>query len=119
MLKRLTGQRAERQAERYLKSRGLKFVTRNWHCRHGEIDLIMHDEEFLIFVEVRMRSASTFADGATSVDHFKQIKLGHAAALFLSEQPRWQQHPCRFDVVGIDGKDGALSWIQNAFEVEA
>ena len=119
MLKRLIGQRAEQKAERFLKSQGLKLVTRNWHCRHGEIDLIMHDKEYLIFVEVRMRSASVFADGVTSVDHFKQLKLSRAAALFLSEQPRWQQHPCRFDVVGVAGENGSFNWIQNAFEVIA
>lgn len=118
MLKRLTGRRAEQQAERYLKSQGLKLIQRNWHCRHGEIDLIMHDDEYLVFVEVRMRSASVFADGAASVDHFKQTKLARAAAIFLSEQPRWQQHPCRFDVVGIEGGGGMVNWVQHAFEVD-
>ncbi|MEM7054350.1 MAG: YraN family protein [Pseudomonadota bacterium] len=119
MLKRRVGQRAERKAERYLKSQGLKLVTRNWHCRHGEIDLIMHDEEFLVFVEVRMRSASLFADGASSVDYFKQVKLGQAAAIFLSEQPKWQHHPCRFDVVGLAPESSSFNWVQNAFEVDA
>lgn len=118
MLKRLTGRRAEQKAERYLKSQGLKLVQRNWHCRHGEIDLIMRDDEYLVFVEVRMRSASAFADGVASVDHFKQVKLGQAAAIFLSEQPRWQQHPCRFDVIGIEGEGGSIHWIRNAFEVQ-
>ncbi len=119
MLKRLTGQRAELKAERHLKSKGLKLVARNWHCRQGELDLIMHDDEFLVFVEVRMRKASVFGGGLDSVDQFKQAKLGQAAALFLSGHPAWQQHPCRFDVVAIDRASGQIEWLQHAFELQA
>ncbi|MEM1080342.1 MAG: YraN family protein [Pseudomonadota bacterium] len=118
MLKRRTGRQGERAAERHLKKRGLTLVTRNWHCRHGEIDLIMHDDEYLVFVEVRLRSRSVFGGGLDSVDVFKQQRLTKAAALFLADQPRWQQHPCRFDVVGIERDSGKIDWLQHAFEAQ-
>jgi len=119
VFKRLTGQRGERQAEVFLKKNGLKLVARNWQCRHGEIDLVMHDREFLVFVEVRLRTPRGFANSAESVDVFKQRKLIQAASYFLASTPLWQSWPCRFDVVGIEGDTGELAWIDHAFEVES
>ena len=118
MLKRLIGQRGERQAERYLVRRGLRLVARNWHCRHGEIDLVMIDGDSLVFVEVRMRSPRGFGSGADSVHRGKQTRLIHAASMFLAEHPQWQDRPCRFDVLAIEGPDGDEAWIREAFEAD-
>ncbi|OZA41057.1 MAG: hypothetical protein B7X81_14500, partial [Hydrogenophilales bacterium 17-61-76] len=56
MLKTLLGQSAEARAEAFLVKQGLALVARNWHCRFGEIDLIMQDGATRVFVEVRLRS---------------------------------------------------------------
>ncbi|MDT8408359.1 MAG: YraN family protein [Wenzhouxiangellaceae bacterium] len=119
MFKRQIGDQGEQRAEAYLKANGLKLVARNWHCRHGEIDLIMFDDEYLIFVEVRLRTPKGFANSAESVDIFKQRKLIQAASYYLSTRPAWQTRPCRFDVVGIEGDTQEISWISHAFELEA
>lgn len=119
VLKRLAGQRSERQAERWLQRQGLKTLTRNWSCRHGEIDLVMIDQDSLVFVEVRMRSPRGFGSGADSVHSGKQIKLIHAASMFLADHPEWQDRPCRFDVLSIEGPAGREEWIQAAFEANA
>lgn len=118
MFKRDAGDASERRAERYLKRHGLKIVARNWHCRHGEIDLVMFDGEFLVFIEVRLRTPKGFANSAESVDVFKQRKLVQAASMFLACNPSWQDRPCRFDVVGIEGDTRELAWIRHAFEAE-
>lgn len=117
MFKRKAGDAGERRAEQFLKTNGLKIVARNWHCRHGEIDLVMFDDEYLVFVEVRLRTPRGFANSAESVDCFKQRKLAQAASMFLATNPSWQERPCRFDVVGIEGDSGELAWIRHAFEV--
>lgn len=119
MLKRLIGQRSEQQAERWLRGRGLTTVARNWSCRHGEIDLVMIDGDSLVFVEVRMRSPRGFGSGADSVHARKQARLVHAASMFLAEHAEWQERPCRFDVLSIDGPAGREEWIQDAFEADA
>ncbi len=36
-----------------LTQQGLKLVVSNYHCRYGEIDLIMQEGNTLVFVEVR------------------------------------------------------------------
>ncbi|MCP3669207.1 MAG: YraN family protein, partial [Gammaproteobacteria bacterium] len=52
---RKIGTEAEDLALEYLKQQGLTLLNRNYHCRRGEIDLIMQDGNFLVFVEVRYR----------------------------------------------------------------
>ena len=118
MFKRAAGDAGERRAEKFLARAGMKTVARNWHCRHGEIDLIMFDGEHLVFVEVRLRTPKGFASSAESVDVFKQRKLAQAASMFLTSNPNWHDHPCRFDVVGIEGDTRELAWIRGAFEVD-
>nr|WP_206212217.1 YraN family protein [Wenzhouxiangella sp. XN79A] len=112
----MIGQRGERQAERFLAMNGLRPVARNWHCRHGELDLVMLHDDTLVFVEVRMRSPRGFGDGVDSVHAGKQQRLANAAAMFLADHPEWQERPCRFDVIAIHGDSAEIDWLQNAFE---
>lgn len=109
----------EKLAETYLKDQGLELLKRNFHCRLGEIDLIMLDAGATVFVEVRYRSHRRFGGALETVDHRKQLKIQRAAGIFLSRQPQRACQPCRFDIVGIEGnaQDPSIQWIQAAFEV--
>lgn len=105
----------------YLRARHLRLITRNFRCRLGEIDLVMLDDECLVFVEVRYRKAGQFASAVESVDARKQRKLALAAAVFLSRKRHYTNYPVRFDVVAIDAVDNAtprLEWITDAFRPE-
>ena len=51
----IQGVNAEVACCNYLTSRGLKLIEKNFSCRLGEIDIIMHDKDILVFVEVRFR----------------------------------------------------------------
>jgi len=112
-LSSLLGQSAEKRAERLLAAHGLTCVARNWHCRFGEIDLIMQDGETRVFVEVRARSRADFGGAVASVTPAKQKKLIAAARLYLSTLNTLP--PCRFDVVALSG-DATPEWIKNAFD---
>lgn len=61
------GLEAEKLAATFLMNHGLKLVTQNYHCRFGEIDLIMMDAKTLVFIEVRLRSNQQFGDAGTSI----------------------------------------------------
>lgn len=116
------GKHGEQQAEHWLVSQGLMTIERNYRCRSGEIDLVMldpnpKDTEVLAFIEVRLRGPGAFVDSVDSVDVHKQRRLITAARHFLMTYPQWNNHACRFDVVGIDGKSGQLRWIPGAFEL--
>jgi len=52
------GAEAEVQARRYLEKQGLAFLTANYRCRYGELDLVMRDGGCLVFVEVRARRSA-------------------------------------------------------------
>jgi putative endonuclease len=107
---------AEDLACRHLLDQGLKLVTRNYRCRHGEIDLVMRDATTIAFVEVRLRSRSDFGSGAESVDARKQARLLSSAEHYLQRHATLQAD-CRFDVVSILGRGNnhQLEWIRNAF----
>ena len=44
--------RGEALALEYLEERGYTLVERNHRTRHGEIDLVMRDEETLVFIPI-------------------------------------------------------------------
>jgi putative endonuclease len=115
---RSLGSAAEQLACRYLQNRGLQPIERNYRCRHGEIDLVMLDDDCLVFVEVRYRSARTFSRAALTVDRRKQGKLVRTAEMFLVTRPGFVTHPARFDVIGVDASAGghrSVEWIRDAF----
>ncbi|MCH2338648.1 YraN family protein [Pseudomonas sp. NPDC047963] len=116
--KQTSGKLAEDFTLRYLETRGLRPICRNWSCRSGELDLVMLDGDTVVFVEVRYRRHAAWGGALESVDLRKQQKLIKAAQLFLLKESRWAKHPCRFDVVAISSnEDGAQpSWIRNAFD---
>ena len=115
------GEEGERDAEAFLRERGLELIQRNYRCRSGEIDLVMtapaeDDDELLVFVEVRRRGRGAQVSALDSVDKNKQRRLITAARHFLLEHPRWSEHRCRFDVVALESAEDRLLWVPAAFE---
>ncbi|MGL4716201.1 MAG: YraN family protein [Aeromonas sp.] len=108
------GQHFERVAERWLQAQGLQPVTRNYCCRGGEIDLIMRQEQALVFIEVRYRASNSHGGAASSVTRAKQRKIILAARHYLKQHAINEAHQaCRFDVIAFE--DDQPIWIQNAF----
>lgn len=107
-----SGKDAENLAARHLQRQGLRLLTRNHRCRGGEIDLVMRDQDTLVFVEVRLRRNPRFGGALASVDRRKQQRLVLAAQHYL-QTTAWSG-PCRFDVLGIDSQD-RCTWVRDAF----
>lgn len=108
------GQYYEQQARRFLEQQGLLFVSANYRCRQGEIDLIMREHQTLVFVEVRYRASRDYGGALSSVTPAKQQKIRYTAHYFLLNQQINEAHQaCRFDIVSYD--DGQQSWLKNAF----
>lgn len=110
------GNSAEKLALNYLQSQGLKLITRNFSCKHGEIDLIMQHNKNLVFIEVRYRKHSQYGTGADSVDYRKQQKILKSAEYFLQSNPKYNQLPCRIDVISLGSDKANINWITNAIE---
>ncbi|MBK5536992.1 YraN family protein [Pseudomonas sp. TH05] len=114
-----SGRDAESYALRHLQQQGLRLLAQNWLCKRGELDLVMLDGDTVVFVEVRYRQHTQWGGALGSIDARKRQKLILAAQFFLQSEPRWSNHPCRFDVVAIDSAPGAepeLNWLRNAFD---
>ncbi|MFT4764835.1 MAG: putative endonuclease [Oleispira sp.] len=112
--KRIKGDDKERLAEDYLTAKGFALIERNFLCKSGEIDLIMKDQEYLVFIEVRYRENKEFGGALASITAGKQKKLRRAAEYYLLKNFGNTPPPCRFDVVGIEGQD-EIMWVKNAF----
>ncbi|CAM8662374.1 COG0792 Predicted endonuclease distantly related to archaeal Holliday junction resolvase [Oxalobacteraceae bacterium] len=103
------GRDAEARALAFLQQQGLTLIEKNFRCRAGEIDLIMHDVQTLVFIEVRSRKNQHFGGAAASVGPVKQQRLWRSASFYLLKFPK--PPACRFDLVAIDGND--LRWMKN------
>lgn len=115
---RAHGKEAEQLALAYLQSRGLELVEANYHCRLGELDLVMKDGNSLVFVEVRLRRNPYYGSAAESVTRNKQDKLWRAALHFTASRPDLASLPVRFDVIALsDMQINDKCWIKNAFGV--
>jgi putative endonuclease len=118
--KQQKGQLAERKACDYLQAKGFILLVQNYRCFHGEIDLIMQDQDDIVFVEVRSRSRVDYGNALESVNKTKRKKLIKAATYFLQKQQCLYKINSRFDIVAIHPVNGKmqLEWFKNAFSVE-
>src|SRR5690625_7674280 len=94
--KQRTGARGEQIAARYLRSRGMTVLTRNWRSAAGEIDILATDGATLVVVEVKTRTSHRFGTPAEAVTAPKMQRLRRLTGQFLSESTD------RFDQVRID-----------------
>ena len=110
----------ESQAWEYLRKKKYKLVAVNYKTKHGEIDLIVSNRKYLVFVEVKSRKSAVFANAAEFVDEHKQNKLRITAEMFLASHPTNLQP--RFDVIEVYAKDGVatvkpeINHLEDAFQ---
>ena len=100
----LLGSWGEALAAEYLRKKRYEVVAAGYRSRFGEIDLIVQDRKFLVFVEVKLRKSDDFAKAMEYVDHRKQDKIRMTASMYLSQNPTLLQP--RFDVVEIYAPEG-------------
>ncbi len=114
------GNEAEKLALQYLKKQGLKYVSVQFQSKMGEIDLIMRQNNEIVFVEVRSLRISTFYEPFESINSAKQRKLILTAQCYLNSHSWTADFTARFDVVSIIGDqlNPKITWIPNAFGVE-
>ncbi len=116
---KLKGRFGEATALDYLKRNGYRPVAMGYYCRFGEIDVIVSNDSYVVFVEVKLRKSDDFAVAREFVDVRKQEKLRAAASMWLSENETELQP--RFDVIeiyapqGYESKEIKINHIENAF----
>ncbi len=117
---RISGAWGEALAAEYLRKKRYKLIAANYHCRFGEIDLIVQDRKNLVFVEVKTRKDDSFAAAREYVTHAKQDRIRITASVYLSQNPTKLQP--RFDVIeiyapqGVDTKEPVINHLEGAFQ---
>ena len=105
------GQDAELACCKYLQQQGLKLLAKNYHGRRGELDLIMRDNNTVVFVEVRFRKNDAYGSALESITSSKQEKLRITAEQYLQTETKLKNG--RFDVVAMTEKvqnNGSVSY---------
>jgi len=116
----ITGSWGEALAAQYLRKKRYKVLATGYRSRFGEIDLIVRDKHYLVFVEVKLRRSDRFAQGREFVDYGKQSRIRATAAFYLTENPKDLQP--RFDVIeiyapqGVETKKPRIFHLESAFE---
>ena len=96
------GRRGEDLAHRYLRSKGLTILSRNYRPGGGdsEIDIVARDGDILVFVEVKSRSSAQYGSPDRAIDVEKQKHVVRAARAFATRAGiEWNR--VRFDTVSI------------------
>ncbi|APD49996.1 YraN family protein [Francisella hispaniensis] len=110
------GNKAELQACKFLHTQALEILAQNFKALpYGEIDIIALDKDTLVFIEVKYRSKTKFAQAEEMLTYSKQQKLVNSANIYLQHNPQYQDYQCRFDLIAIN--EGNINWIKNAFGV--
>jgi len=113
----LRGKWGEALALDFLVKKKYTAVDTGYRSRFGEIDLIVKDDEFLVFVEVKLRKNAKFGHAREYVGKAKQEKLRMTAEMWLSENETSLQP--RFDVIEIyapyEPRPPEIIHIENAF----
>ena len=97
--RKATGRTGEALAAAHLQAAGWRIHATNWRCALGEIDIVAHDGETLVIVEVRTRHGDRFGSAAESVGWSKQRKLARLAEVYV-QSSGWPG-AWRIDVVAI------------------
>ena len=113
---KLTGAWGEALAAEYLRKKHYSIIAAGYYCRFGEIDLIVFNRNYLVFVEVKLRKSDAFASAHEFVDRRKQDRIRTTAGIFLSENPTSLQP--RFDVIEIYAPDGTETKKPEIYHIE-
>ncbi|MDQ2683319.1 MAG: YraN family protein [Chloroflexota bacterium] len=95
------GSVAERHARLLLERKGMKFLTANWRCASGEIDLVMQDGSEIAFVEVKARVGERAGTAEAAISAAKARKLLATGEWFLAEHAELGEPAWRIDLVAI------------------
>ncbi|OJF69149.1 YraN family protein [Alteromonas sp. V450] len=111
-MSKLQGNAAEDQACEFLEKQGLCLLSRNYHTRRGELDIVMKDGQTIVCIEVKYRKKSQFGSALEFVTARKLQRIQAAFGFYLLDNGlNPASTPLRIDVIAIDGEK--LQWLRN------
>ena len=109
------GKRGEELAAGWLRQHGYSVRDRYWRSGRTEIDIIAENNEYIVFVEVKARSADYEVHPADAVNVPKQRTIIFAASNYISRYNIEKE--ARFDIITVifRGQDWEIDHISNAY----
>ena len=118
---KLLGAWGEAKAAEYLRKKRYMLLATGYHSRFGEIDLIVRNSRYIVFVEVKLRKSTDHGSPFDFISPWKQDKIRKTAEFYLLRH-RIRNKPCRFDAIGIVGDVKgdeidvvSIEWLRDAF----
>ena len=101
------GRKGETEARNYLEGKGFEFIEANFEIDTGEIDLIMADKDWLVFVEVKYKSDDRLGIPEEMIGPRKIAQVKRVSEFYLMKNPDIRRHfeKWRLDAVCILGNE--------------
>jgi putative endonuclease len=107
------GRKGENLAADFLVKQGFEIAARNYRHGRGEIDLIVKRDDWLLFIEVKTRSSTSFGEPEGFLHDFQMNRIFDAAENYIFATD-WQGN-VRFDVISIKlGKELVIDHFEDA-----
>ncbi len=95
------GKEGEEIARNYLINKGFNLIESNYSNNLGEIDLIMSDKDWLVFVEVKLKIGNRFGQPEEMINKNKLSQIKRVAELFLVSESQIAQKFVRYRVDAV------------------
>lgn len=79
----IKGKNGEELALEFLKNKGFSLIETNYENKIGEIDLIMTDKDWLVFVEVKLKVGDRFGTPEEMINKRKIFQVRKVAESYL------------------------------------
>lgn len=94
-----TGKKGEELAAKYLEEKGYEIIEKNYRWKRYEIDLIVKKEPFLVFVEVKTKTNTSYGFPEDDVTPKKAAQVIAAAEEYIYKTG-WKKE-IRFDIMAV------------------
>lgn len=110
------GKLGENLAEVYLINKGYNLLRKNYRQSTGEIDLIVRNKDYLVFVEVKTRRSKKYGLALEAVDHRKMEKIINTSLMYLAEEYKTPLQ-VRYDIIEVYVRNRfyKINHLENAF----
>lgn len=99
-MKNSYGKIGEDLAEKFLIKKNYYILSRNYHSKFGEIDIIASDGSSIVFVEVKTRTQTQFGTPLEAITSGKLFKMIKTSQFYLSQRNLHGQ-PYRYDAIEV------------------
>lgn len=98
------GNEGEEIAAAYLESKDWLILDRNYFFKKAEVDIVATDRNYIVFIEVKLRSNTYFGRPEEHVTPQKEANIKKAAEAWIYER-KMETAVVRFDIISVVQKN--------------